>query len=76
MSVQSFFLKQLIKTQMHKIPPEARDMVMKLVDENPELLMKLAQDLQAEKAAGKSDQDAFMAVAQKHGDTLKGLLGK
>lgn len=48
-------------------------MVMNLVEKHPDLLMKLAEDFQAEMKTGKSQQDAFMAVAAKHQEELKKL---
>lgn len=59
---------------MGKVPEEMRPMLMKLVEEHPEVLMQLAQDFDAERKTGKSDQEAFVAVAKRHESTLKGLL--
>lgn len=64
----------MVQSQLGKMPEEMRPVVMKLVEEHPEVLMQLAQDFEAERKTGKSDQEAFMAVAKKHETTLKGLL--
>jgi len=64
----------MVQSQLGKVPEEMRGTVMKLVEEHPEVLMQLAQDFETERKTGKSDQDAFMAVAKKHESTLKGLL--
>lgn len=71
---KQFLLKKMIQSQLGKIPENMRPIVMKLVEEKPELLMQLAQDFDAERKSGKSDQDAFMAVAKKHEQALKGLM--
>lgn len=70
---KQFMLKQLIKSQLGKVPEEHRAMLMNLVENHPDLLMKLAQDFQAEVAGGKSQEQAFMAVAEKHSEELKKL---
>ncbi len=71
---KQFLLKKMVQSQLGKVPENMRPMLMKLVEEHPEVLMQLAQDFDAERKSGKSDQDAFMAVAKKHEGTLKGLL--
>ncbi len=48
-------------------------MIMDIMEKNPELLMNMAQDMQAAKAAGKSDQDAFMSIATKYEAVLQKL---
>lgn len=73
--LKQFLLKKMVQSQLGKVPEEMRPVVMKLVEEHPEVLMQLAQDFEAERKSGKSDQDAFMAVAKKHEATLKGLKG-
>jgi|GEM_PF-1331684 len=72
--LKQFLLKKMVQSQLGKVPEEMRGTVMKLVEEHPEVLMQLAQDFETERKTGKSDQDAFMAVAKKHESTLKGLL--
>jgi recombinational DNA repair protein RecR len=71
--LKQFLLKQLVKSQLSKLPPEAQKMIMHIMEKNPELLMNMAQDMQAAKAAGKSDQDAFLALAEKYKDELQKL---
>lgn len=71
--LKQFLVKQLIKSQLSKLPPEAQKMIMDIMEKNPELLMNMAQDMQAAKAAGKSDQDAFLSLSAKYKDELQKL---
>lgn len=71
--LKQFLIKQLIKSQLSKLPPEAQKMIMDIMEKNPDLLMKIAEDMQMEKAAGKSDQDAMMVIATKYKDELQKL---
>lgn len=72
--LKQFLLKKMVQSQLGKVPEEMRPMLMKLVEKHPDVLMQLAQDFDAERKTGKSDQEAFTAVAKKHETTLKGLL--
>ncbi len=71
--LKQFLVKQLIKSQLSKLPPEAQKMIMDIMEKNPELLMRMAQDMQAAKASGKSDQEAFVSLSEKYKDELQKL---
>lgn len=71
--LKQFLIKQLIKSQLSKLPKEAQDMIMSIMEKNPDLLMKMAEDVQKAKAEGKSDQDAFLAIGAKYKDEIKKL---
>ncbi len=71
--LKQFLVKQLIKSQLSKLPPQAQKMIMDIMEKNPDLLMRMAQDMQAAKSAGKSDQDAFLSLAAKYKDELQKL---
>lgn len=72
--LKQFLLKKMVQSQLGKVPENMRPVVMKLVEEHPDVLMQLAQDFDAERKAGKSDQEAFMAVAKKHEVLLKDIV--
>jgi len=72
--MKSFLMKQAMKMQLNKLPADQRQMVEQMMEKNPELLMKLAQEVQAEMKKGKSQQEAMMAVALTHKDELKNLM--
>ncbi len=74
--LKQFLMKKLIARQLASLPADQRKMIEDLVEKNPDLFMQLAQDVQKEMAAGKSQQDAMMAVAMKNKDTLGKLMGK
>ena len=65
----------MLDRQLASIPVEQREKIMKILEENPEQLMQLAQEVQQEMTAGKSQQAAMLAVAQKHKDTIGKLFG-
>lgn len=49
---------------------------MKVADENPELLMQIAQEMQEEMKKGVDQTQAMMTVAERHKGKLQGILGK
>lgn len=71
--MKQFLLKQMMRAQLKKMPPEQRELVERLVDENPELLMKLAQEVQEEMQQGKDQMAALAAVSERHKDALQRL---
>lgn len=75
MSMMNFLMKQMIKTQLRSLPDAQRVQIMKIMDENPDLIMALAKDVKAEMDAGKSQEEALMAIMEKHKETLQALKG-
>jgi uncharacterized protein YneF (UPF0154 family) len=46
MGIKDFMTRKLLERQMKDLPPEQRDMVIKAVQENPELFEKIAKEIQ------------------------------
>lgn len=72
--LKQFLLKKAVQSQLGKVPPEQRAMIEKIMNEKPELLMQLATEVQELMAAGKSQDEAMLAIAKKYEGDLKGLL--
>ncbi|MEN9647265.1 MAG: hypothetical protein RLY57_69 [Candidatus Parcubacteria bacterium] len=62
----NFLMKKLIKSKMKDVPPEQQEMVMALVEKNPQLFMKIAQEIQEKVKSGKEQMAAAMEVMQKY----------
>ena len=72
--MMNFLMKQMMKSQIKKLPQEQQALAAKVVEENPDLLMKIAAEVQEEMKNGKDQMTALMAVAERHKDELKGLM--
>lgn len=72
--IKSFMMKQMMKKQLSQMPKEQREKVEALVEENPELFVELAQEVQKEMESGKDQMTALMAVAEKNKEKLKGII--
>ena len=65
-----------MQSQLSKLPVEQRALVEKIINEKPELLMQLANDIQTLLKSGMSQEQAMIEIAKKYEGDLKGLLGK
>lgn len=74
MSIKNFLMKKMMQSQLSKLPADQRKVVEDLMEKNPDLLMKIAHEVQEEMKKGKSQEEALMAVALTHKDELKNLL--
>ena len=71
MSIKSFFLKQMLK---RKGVPEAQiDMLMSMMEKNPELFKKIAKEIKAKTKAGQSEMSASMEVMRKYQGEIQKL---
>ena len=68
-------MKKVMKSQLGSLPADQRELLENLIDNHPDLLMLIAQDLQAEMKTGKDQMAAMQAVALKHQDALKKVVG-
>ena len=73
--MMNFLMKQMMKSQIKKLPVDQQAIAHKVVDENPELLMKIAEEVQAEMKQGKDQMAALMIVAERHKDEMQALMG-
>ena len=73
MGIKNFFLKKAIKHKTKDMPQNQQEMVMKLVEDNPELFEKIGNEIQHKiKKEGKSQMAATMEVMRKYqGDIQK-----
>lgn len=74
MSIKSFFLKKMIASKMKNVPQAQQDQMIGMIEKNPELFKKIAEEIQEKVKGGKDQMAATMEVAQKYQDQLKGLM--
>jgi hypothetical protein len=76
MSVQSFLLKQAMKWKMKDVPEAQRDMLMGMVEKNPDLFKKIGEEVDRRKKGGESEMKATMEVMKKYRAELQALAQK
>lgn len=70
-------MKQMVKRQIKDMPQDQQDMIMNLVDENPELLKTISKEIQEKiKKKGIDQQTAMMQVMMDHKDELQRAMMK
>ena len=72
--LKNFFLKKLAERHLKDAPLEMREKMMKLIEEKPELLAKIAAEAQAKMKEGKDQMAAMMEVLQAHKEEIRKVL--
>jgi hypothetical protein len=74
--IKEFFLKQAVKYGTKNLPKEQQEIMMKAVEENPELFEKIAKEIDALKKQGKPEMYASLDVMKKYQKELQALFKK
>lgn len=72
---KNFVMKKLLERQLKDAPAEQKELVMTLVEKDPELFEKIALEMQAEMKSGKDQMAAAMKVMPKYQAQLQALMG-
>ena len=66
----------MLEKQMGNLPPEQKEMVMKMVEDNPEFFENIAKEIEQEIKNGKSQLVAGMSVMRKYQSKLQEMMIK
>ncbi len=69
---KNFLLKKMLRTQ--GVPEAQIDMVITMMEKNPDLFKKIAEEIQVKIKGGMDQQTASMEVMSKYQDELKKLV--
>ncbi len=69
----NFIMKKLLQSKMKDVPAEDQEKIFAMLEKNPGLFQKIAEESQEEMKKGKSQMDAVMAVMKKYEEDLKKL---
>ena len=69
---KNFLLKKMLKSQ--GVPEDQIDMVLGLMEKNPELFKKIANEIQGRVKGGEDQMKASMAVMQKYQSELQAIM--
>jgi hypothetical protein len=77
MGVKDFLIKKLAERQLKDMPAEQKEIVMTLLENNPDLFMKMSKEVEHKiKKEGKDQTLAMMEVGKKYQKELKQALGQ
>jgi hypothetical protein len=74
MGVKDFFIKQMLKAKLRNVPEAQRDMVMSMVEKNPDFFKKIGEEIERRKKSGQPEMEATMAVMREHQSELQKLM--
>lgn len=71
MSLKTFLMKKMIKSQMKGVPESEQEKIFNMIEKNPGLFQKIAEETQEKIKTGKDQMAAAMEVMQKYQEDLK-----
>jgi len=75
MGVKDFLVKKMAEKQLKNMPPEQQEMITKLLENNPDLFVKMSKEVEHKvKKEGKDQMLAMMEVGKKYQKELKEAL--
>lgn len=66
-------MKKLLQSKMKDVPQEDQEKIFAMLEKNPGLFQKIAEESQEEMKKGKSQMDAVMSVMKKYEGELRKL---
>lgn len=67
-------MKKMLESKMKDVPKGEQEKILSLIEKNPELFQKMAEEIQEEMKKGTGQMEAAIKIAQKYQDDLKGLI--
>ncbi len=74
--LKNFLMRKMLQSQIKNLPKDQQDQVMMMLEKDPDLFMKIAQEIQAEMKKGKDQMSAAMIVMPKYQNRLRELMGQ
>lgn len=72
----NFVMKQMIKRQVKDMPKDQQELIIGLVENNPELLKTISSEIQVKVKKGIDQQAAMMQVMMDHKEELQRAMMK
>ncbi|HEY0908047.1 MAG TPA: hypothetical protein VGE35_01720 [Candidatus Paceibacterota bacterium] len=74
--IKKFLMKQAMKSQLKHVPADQQEMILDMVERNPDFFENIAAELQAGLKQGKDQQTVAMELMAKYKDELAKLMKK
>jgi hypothetical protein len=72
---KQFMTRKLMEHQLKSAPPEQRELILTLLEKDPELFEKIAKEMQEEMKKGGTQMSVAMKVLPKYQTELHSLMG-
>ncbi len=63
-----------MESKLKNLPPEQKELIMTLMNEHPELMQKIAQEIKEKKKQGVDEQTASMQVMFRYKDQIQKIM--
>lgn len=73
--LKNFLMRKMLERQTKNLPKDQQEQIMTMMERDPDLFMKIAQEVQEEMKKGKDQMSAAMIVMPKYQARLKELMG-
>lgn len=70
----NFLMKTMLKQQLKSLPSDQQEMIIKAIDEHPELFDKIGKEIKAKVKSGVDKQTASMSVMMSHKNELQKIM--
>lgn len=74
--IQDFMMKQVLKHKLKNVPEAQREMVMGMMEKDPEFFKKIGEEIEKRKKSGQGEMEATMAVMREHQADFQRLMQK
>ncbi len=74
MSIKDFLLRKIIKSKLKGVPEAEQEKLIAMVEKNPELFQKIAQEAQEKIKGGADEMSAMLEVMKKYENDLRALM--
>lgn len=74
MGIKDFFVRKMVESKMKDVPKEEQEKILNLIQKNPELFKKIAEEIQVEMGKGKDQMEASMEVMMKYKDEVERVM--
>ncbi len=73
--LKNFLMRKMLERQLKGLPKDQQEQVMMMMQKDPDLFTKIAEEMQAEMKKGKDQMSAAMVVMPKYQNRLRELMG-
>ena len=72
---KTFLMKAMMKRQLKGMPQDQQDMIIAMIEKNPDFFTKIAHDIQEKVKGGMNQQQAMMLVMKQNETELRKMMG-
>ena len=72
--LKNFLMRKMLKSQLKGVPEAEQEKILNLIEKNPELFQKIAEETQEKMKGGMDQMKAAMEVMKSHEAELKDVM--